>query len=275
MKSILFLCLFLAACVSKTKNPADDQPPVQARTVQSAGYDIWELKKMAEAGQFAELNELFNNGISMETLPTGYAAGAGAKVLGASSGFVTKALDAITADAWRGKIFFPSTNPKISEGLNRIQKLSRDTTKNTEMLGAPVQAEKAIVPMASFVTKILDQNDSMVRRLVPDAKSNVVILNYAHPKTKPYFQETLLTKIQVYDIMVAIEGKYGPLYVGKTWLGQYDSKGEFQTKRPRYIMAWFFLDFNPSALEIQKAAHWDDSVEKILNPLPQVDKYLR
>jgi len=84
-----------------------------------------------------------------------------------------------------------------------------------------------IVPMAKFTTRLLDSHP-----LAPRAKSNLVILNYADVLTKPYLAELLLTEVQVYDVQVAIKGKYGPVFVGKTWLGKYDEKGEFTASDP-------------------------------------------
>lgn len=188
MKLVLMALLVLTACSSTSRKPAQ---VIQVEAPTST-LDIWKLKAMAEAGQFDELNDLFyNQGISLDRLPEGYAAGAAGKVLGSPSKAVTKALDALTSESWRGKMFFPSTNPKISMGLNRIQ------------LGLGLK----IVPMASFVTRVLDVTHPTIKMLVPKVKSNVVILNYAHPVTKPYYiQETLLTGIQVYDVMVAVQG---------------------------------------------------------------------
>lgn len=204
---------------------------------------VWKLKEMAENKEFAALEDLFNNGVSLDRLPVGYAAGAGARVLNFQTRLMTNAIDSLTGKNWRGKIFFNSKDPAKSHGLNRIKKSLLFET-------AP------IVPMAAFTTELLDRHE-----LAPKATSNLVILNYAHPKTQSYWQEIALTTIQVYDVMVAVPGKYGPLYIGKTWLGTYDSKGDFRAFDPNKLVAWYFLDFNPEALSEQRRSHWDKSGE--------------
>jgi hypothetical protein len=117
--------------------------------------------------------------------------------------------------------------------------------------------------MAKFDTMLLDSHP-----LVPEAKSNVVILNYAHPETRPYLQELALTKVQVYDVQVAVKGKYGPVFIGKTWLGKYDKQGEFTASNPDKLIAWYFIDFNDGAIKEQREAHWDGSEEEFIDPLP-------
>lgn len=204
---------------------------------------VWTLQEMAEKKEFAALNELFHHGVSLDRLPVGYAAGTGARVLDLRTDLMTKAIDGLTGKNWRGKIFFRSENPRQSHGLNRIKKSLIFET-------AP------IVPMAAFTTELLDQHE-----LVPDVTSNFVILNYAHPLTRPYWQERVLTKVQVYDVMVAVPGKYGPVYVGKTWLGNYDKAGDFHAFRADELVAWYFLDFNPEALQEQARSHGDKSRE--------------
>src|SRR5262245_60528525 len=96
-----------------------------------------------------------------------------------------------------------------------------------------------IVPMCKFDTMLLDSHP-----LTPKAKSNVVILSYPDPRTRPYWQELAFTKVQVYDIQVAVKGKYGPVFIGKTWVGKYDKQGEFTASNQDKLIAWYFLDFN-------------------------------
>jgi len=107
--------------------------------------------------------------------------------------------------------------------------------------------------------------------LTPHAKSNLVILSYTDPLTKPYLMEQIVSKVQCYDIMVAVKGKYGPVFVGKTWLGKYDRDGEFTASHPDKLAAWYFLDFNEGALKEQRESHWDGSEEDILDPLPHIE----
>ena len=51
----------------------------------------------------------------------------------------------------------------------------------------------------------------------------------------------------MYDAQVAVRGKYGPIFIGKTWLGKYDKNGEFTAFDPNQTVAWYFLDFNDTA----------------------------
>jgi hypothetical protein len=71
--------------------------------------------------------------------------------------------------------------------------------------------------------------------------------------------------------MVAVKGKYGPVFVGKTWLGKYDDKGEFTAHDPDKIIGYYFLDFNEGALREQREHHSDGSEEEVLDPIPHVD----
>ena len=217
------------------------------------GLTVWKLQEMAQEKQFDELNKLFNNGLNMNGLPVGYAAGAAAGVLEVDKKIIADALDCLTGKNWRGKIFFSSNDRKVSKGRNRIRK-------------SLLLPHFPIVPMAKFDTRLLDSHP-----LASESKSNLVILNYADPQTRPFWQEIVLTGVQVYDVMVAVKGKYGPVFVGKTWLGAYDKNGEFTAFDPDRLIARYFLDFNDGALREQQEKHWDGSGEDFLDPIPHVD----
>lgn len=208
---------------------------------------IWKLQQVAQSGDFESLNKLFNNGVSLDSLPVGYAAGAAARVMTANGGFAIKFFDIFTESSWRGKIFFQSKDLRRSHGLNRIRRI-------LTVESAP------FVPMASFTTELLDRHP-----LTPEATSRLVTLNYASPVSKSYLPELLLTQIQVYDLMVAVPGKYGPVYIGKTWLGKYNEHGQFIANNPNELLAWFFLDFNQAALDDQMKNHVDASDESPIN----------
>jgi hypothetical protein len=154
---------------------------------------------------------------------------------------------------WRGKVFFPSNNKSVSEGRNRIR----------EFLALP---RSPIVPMARFDTMLVDSDP-----LAPDARSNVVVLNYAHPQTRPYWLELVLSKVQVYDVQVAVLGKYGPIFLGKTWLGNYDKDGQFTAFDPGQLIDRYFLDVNDGAIKEQREEHWDGSDEEFVDPLIHVE----
>src|SRR5499427_5887738 len=85
------------------------------------GLTVWILNEMAQKKQFNELNDLFNNGLTMNSLPVGLAAGAAARVFDVDNKVLADALDGLTGRNWRGKVFFPSSNKKVSEGRNRIK----------------------------------------------------------------------------------------------------------------------------------------------------------
>ena len=217
------------------------------------GLTVWVLREMAQKKQFNELNDLFNNGLTMNSLPVGLAAGAAARVFDVNNKVIAEALDALGGKNWRGKVFFPSNNKRVSEGRNRIK--ARVLVPNSP-----------IVPMCKFDTMLLDNHP-----LVPEAKSNVVILSYPDPRTRPYWQELACMKVQVYDVQVAVKGKYGPVFIGKTWLGKYDKQGKFTASNPDKLIAWYFLDFNDGALKEQQEQHWDGSNEEFLDPMPHVE----
>ena len=82
------------------------------------------------------------------------------------------------------------------------------------------------------------------------SRANVVELNYAEPGAGVIPE--LVKAVGIYDLMVAIPGKYGPVYVGKTWFGRYKQGTEpnsFRAKTSQVL--WYFLDFNPGALAEQ------------------------
>jgi hypothetical protein len=216
------------------------------------GLTVWVLQKMVQAKQFKELDNLFNNGLTMNTLPVGYAAGAAAPVFGGDNKLIGEALDCLAGKHWRGKVFFTSNNRRVSQGRNRIRE-------------SLVRPNSPIVPMAKFDTMLLDGHP-----LAPAAKSNLVVLSYPDPQTRPYLQERLVAKIPVYDVQVAVKGKYGPVFIGKTWFGKYDEKGEFTASKSE-VIAWYFLDFNDDALKEQREKHWDSAEEDLLDPIPHVD----
>jgi hypothetical protein len=237
------------------------------------GLTVWTLQEMAKGKRFSELDDLFNNGLTMDTLPVGLAAGTPYAML--DQKFLAKLLnfatidtkylkldsnqaardtqDYLTENNWRGKMFFPSNNKRVSEGRNRIRKSLADQ-------------RSPIIPMAKFDTMLLESHP-----LAAGAKSNVVVLSYAHPQTRPYLMEFVISKVQVYDIMVAVKGKYGPVFVGKTWLGKYDKNGNFSPSNPDQLIARYFLDFNEGAIKEQRAEHWDGSDEELLDPIPYVE----
>lgn len=219
------------------------------------GLTVWDLKKMADEKQFAKLENLFNNGLSMNGLPVGYAAGTACALLAGENKRVSDWLDTFAERNWRGKVFFASNDKRVSEGRNRVK-------------SSFVSARAPIIPMIKFTTMLLDSHP-----LVPRATSNMVILSYTHPLTRPYLQELIAKPMNAYDIMVAVKGKYGPVFVGKTWLGQYGKNGEFTTSNPNKLATWYFLDFNDGALLEQRESHWDGSDEEILDPLPDIDSY--
>lgn len=262
MKCVLSLAGVLFFVLSCTHSPVSDRTPAQSASVEDAAakvppiksedITVWSLQTLAQSGRLDILNDLFNNhGLNIQQLPTGYAAGTGARVFDLGTPLFSKLIDDLTGANWRGKIFYPSENPVQSMGLNRI--------KQTLVL------KTAITPMASFVTQLLPRHP-----LTPEAKSNVVILNYAKPITKNYWQELALTQIEVYDIMVPVQGKYGPIFIGKTWLGSYAKDRSFRAGDSNQLIAWFFLDFNPEALAVQQKEHWDGAKENVVNVLPRM-----
>ena len=71
-------------------------------------------------------------------------------------------------------------------------------------------------------------------------------------------------------MQVAVKGKYGPVFIGKTWLGKYDKQG-FTASNPDKLIAWYFLDFNDGGLKEQQEKHWDGSQEEFIDPMPHVE----
>src|SRR5215813_15069955 len=121
----------------------------------AGGLTVWTLQEMAQKKKFDELDNLFNNGLTMNALPVGLAAGAAARVLDVDTKLIADALDSLTGKNWRGKVFFSSDNKRVSQGRNRIK-------AHLLLPNSP------IVPMAKFDTMLLDSHP-----LAPQAKSNI------------------------------------------------------------------------------------------------------
>src|SRR5262245_26717294 len=105
----------------------------------SGGLTVWDLKQMAQEKRFSELDNLFDNGLTMNALPVGMAAGTPFPLLAGDNVFA-EWLDYFSEKNWRGKIYFSSTNKKVSQGRNRIRK--------TFLL-----PNSPFVPMFKFTTK--------------------------------------------------------------------------------------------------------------------------
>jgi len=61
---------------------------------------------MAQEKRFKELDDLFDNGLTMNALPVGMAAGTAARVFDIDIELITQCLDSFVSKLWRGKIFF-------------------------------------------------------------------------------------------------------------------------------------------------------------------------
>jgi len=219
------------------------------------GLTIWVLQKMAQEKRFKELDDLFDNGLNMNALPVGMSAGAGVSTLDpklVNEKLVNDWMSGFAENNWRGKIFFPSNNKRVSQGRNRLR-------------SSWVNSRARFVPMMKFTTMLLDSHV-----LAPRAKSNLVSLTYQNPLTKPYWQERLAAKLQAIDLQVAVKGKYGPVYIGKTWFGKYDKNGNFTANDPKKVVGRYFIDFNEGALKEQRESHLDGSEEEVLDPIPHI-----
>jgi len=218
------------------------------------GLTIWTLQQMALEKRFKELDDLFDNGVSLNSLPMGMSAGVGVSTLDTDIKLINEWMTMFAGKNWRGKIFFSSNDKRVSQGRNRIRSNF-------------LSSRSPFVPMMKFTTMLLDSHP-----LTATAKSNIVSLTYTDPLTKPYLNEFIATKLQALDLQVAVKGKYGPVYIGKTWFGKYDKKsGEFTASVPHKVVGLYFLDFNEGALKEQKESHWDGSEEEILDPIPHLD----
>lgn len=217
------------------------------------GLTVWDLQKMAEEKRYKELDDLFDNGLNMNSLPAGMSAGAGVGTFDTDIKIINEWLTGFAGKNWRGKIFFSSNNKRVSQGRNRLR-------------SSWISSRAPFVPMMKFTTLLLDSHP-----LAPRANSNLVILNYTDPLTKPYVQEFIPTKLHAVDLQVAVKGKYGPVYIGKTWFGKYDKNGEFTAHDPNKVVGRYFLDFNEEALKEQRESHWDGSEEEVLDPIPHIE----
>ncbi|AZZ37168.1 hypothetical protein CIK05_10335 [Bdellovibrio sp. qaytius] len=237
------LSLFAVACSSQPKRTTAAADQDVDCKITSEEITIWELQKLAGSSEGREkLNCLFKyKSLNITSLPVGYSAGTGADVL------KTSALNHQTGENWKGKIFFPSDDPTISMGLNRINKRS--------VLG--LIGLEHYVPMASFVTKVVYNHPLLQGHISPEKP--VVLLNYTDPVSSEHDAiENLLNKnIKVYDLMVPVLGKDGhQVYIGKTWKGDYNKQTKlFTAEHPDQLIAWYFLDFSADAVTEQRAIY--------------------
>lgn len=280
MRMRFWVAIFVLILVSCTSSPPKDSssrfPSSQQALdpsdpslvdTRSNALTVWKALEMArtEAGA-QELDRLFaEEAVSLSRLPVGYSAGTGLpfpgfKVLPGYDEIAKKALSFLTGRNWRGKIFCPG-DAMQSHGYNRILDIDLGEAKELVLHGF---ASIPIMPVASFRTYLINPDDprDLARNLPGGVRSNVVILNYAEPSTKaqshrPFNAVEGILQIphggQVFDVMVAVRGKYGPLYLGKTWLGKYDPDSKEFKPDWDALVARYFLDFNAGALEAQKA----------------------
>ena len=75
----------------------DHQDP--ALKTGAGGLTVWQLRRMAQDKRFDELNALFNDGLNMNAVPVGYAAGAAARVADVDKGIIADVLDGIAGEA--------------------------------------------------------------------------------------------------------------------------------------------------------------------------------
>src|SRR5215831_16396380 len=70
------------------------------------GLTVWSLQEMARERKFKQLNHLFDNGLTMNALPVGVAAGTAALVLDIDvTDLIADCVNWLAAKHWRGKIF--------------------------------------------------------------------------------------------------------------------------------------------------------------------------
>jgi hypothetical protein len=131
------------------------------------GLTVWTLQKMLQEKRYDELDHMFDNGLTMNSLPVGMSAGSDGAAFDIGIDLINDRVSWFALKLWRGKIFLSSNNKIISE-CNRMRKLVFDPFS-------------PFVPMAKFTTMLLDGHPVASR-----AKSNLVVLNYYDPKTRPY-----------------------------------------------------------------------------------------
>src|SRR5262249_40684232 len=84
----------------RSKNGYDDRNP-SLRTG-GRGLTVWTLQKMAQEKRFKELDDLFDNGLTMNALPVGRAAGTAARVFDIDIELINQCLDWFVSKLWRG-----------------------------------------------------------------------------------------------------------------------------------------------------------------------------
>ena len=86
------------------------------------GLTVWTLQKMLQEKRYDELNHLFDNGLTMNSLPVGMSAGSGGAAFDIGIDLINEFVSLLALKLWRGKIFFSSNNKRLSEGRNRMRK---------------------------------------------------------------------------------------------------------------------------------------------------------
>jgi hypothetical protein len=246
---LISFVLGLTACVhsSVKRHPSADE---------TSNLTVWELQDMSKTEQGRRaIDEMFEGpgDLDATVLPTGPAAGAGASVFNINFEPLDTVLKFLVKDNWKGKVFFPSADGQLSMGLNRIANAKIENGLNNPEQSDPNYTVN-VDHIASFVTYLQDRGPG---------RAKMVILNYSEPRTeKSTWHELLLDKwIEVYDVMVPVKGKYGTIYLGKTWQGHYNpSNHKFTANNPDKLIARFYLDFNPGALAAQHTVdHWNNT----------------
>ncbi|MBI3548989.1 MAG: hypothetical protein HY078_08120 [Elusimicrobia bacterium] len=199
--------------------------------VGAEGITINELSALAKEKKFDVLEKLFKEyAVTVACLPHGHSAGApgGVFVEHVRTG-VSGAFTELAGLLWQGKVFSPGAGPECrseSNGENRVSALE----------------------YIKFVPRLIGKSS-----LASTRASNMVELNYSAPGVGVL--PLAVRALGVYDLMAAVPGKYGPLYIGKTWLGRYNkgnAPDSFVKYRNSKQVAWFFLDFSEGALNDQK-----------------------
>lgn len=144
---------------------------------------------------------------------------------------------------WHGKVFEQNPGCTTGTGTNRIN-LGITESRNITFTHRVLSVDDFIKDKGRKGTDVNEQAFVSALQAVKEG-TNLVELNYSKPKDDPLHAGK---NFGVRDIMVPIKGKNGTIYVGRAYGGEWISETQF---RSTGLVAWFFLDFSPTAVSAQ------------------------
>lgn len=111
----------------------------------AGGLTVWDLQKMAQEKRIRDLDDMFDNGLTMNSLPAGISAGVGVATLHTDIKLVNDWLSIFADKNWRAKYSSRRTIREFLKAENRMR-------------SSFLRSSAPFVPMMKFTTKLLDSH---------------------------------------------------------------------------------------------------------------------